>query len=172
MISRNPFLKFITLCLIIVILNGCAGRAANPVMVQQYGDENKSCKALNSEMQFVQSEITRLIPQTNKTGKNVLLGVTGWFFIVPWFFMDLSKAEQEEINALRHRYNHLAIIATDKCSEAIDQIPDFKDRKAFEAYQKKQQEKLGLATPAPTDQDMTLEEAKAKVRELEAKQKS
>lgn len=156
------------------IIGGSAGRAANPVMVHQYGDEAKSCKALISEMQFAQEEINRLIPKTNKTGKNVALGVAGWFLLVPWFFMDLSQAEQEEINALRQRYNHLAVVAGEKnCDEHIEQIPDFRDQKAFQAYQQRQQEKAGI-TPAVAEQlktgdDMTLEEARAKVAELEAK---
>ena len=105
---------------------GCAGRAANPVMVQQYGDDKKSCQALEREMAFIQSEIQRLIPQTDKTGKNVALGVTGFFFIVPLFFMDLSEAEQMEVNAYRQRYNHLLIIAGDKqCGLDRTEIPEF-----------------------------------------------
>ena len=72
---------------------GCAGRAANPVIIQQYGDDKKTCQALEREMAFIQEEIQRLVPQTEKTGKNVALGVTGFFLIVPLFFIDLSKAE-------------------------------------------------------------------------------
>lgn len=112
--------------LIATMLSGCAGRAANPVMVQQYGDERKSCQALEREMAFIQGEIQRLIPQTEKTGKNVVLGVTGFFFLVPLFFMDLSKAEQIEIDAYRQRYNHLLIIAGDKgCGIKGEPIPEF-----------------------------------------------
>jgi len=104
----------------------CAGRPANPVMIQQYGDDKKTCQALEREMTFIQSEIQRLIPQTEKTGKNVALGVTGFFFIVPLFFMDLSKAEQMEIDAYRQRYNHLLIIAGDKkCGIEGQTIPKF-----------------------------------------------
>ena len=105
---------------------GCAGRAPNPVMIQQYGDDKKSCQALEREMTFIQGEIQRLVPQTEKTGKNVALGVTGFFFIVPLFFMDLSKAEQMEVDAYRQRYNHLLIIAGDKeCGIEGEEIPEF-----------------------------------------------
>jgi len=119
----------VTLCV------GCAGRAANPVMIQQYGDDKKSCQALEREMEFIQGEIQRLVPQTEKTGKNVVLGVTGFFFIVPLFFMDLSKAEQMEVDAYRQRYNHLLIIAGDKqCELDKTEIPDFtKSNKGEEA---------------------------------------
>lgn len=97
-----------------LILTACAGRAANPIMVQQYGDTNKSCEALETDMAFVNAEIAKLIPDTAKTGKNVALGVTGAFLLVPLFFMDFSKAEQIEVDALRHRYHHLSMIAQDK----------------------------------------------------------
>ena len=117
----------LTLVLFISIaLIGCAGRAASPVMIQQYGDDKKTCQALETEMAFIQGEIQRLIPETEKTGKNVALGVTGVFFIVPLFFMDLSQAEQEEVNAYRQRYNHLLIIAGDKnCGVKGEPIPEF-----------------------------------------------
>jgi len=106
---------------------GCAGRAANPVMIQQYGDDKKSCQALEREMTFIQGEIQRLLPKTDKTGKNTALGVTGFFFLVPLFFMDLSQAEQMEVDAYRQRYNHLLIIAGDKqCGLDKQEIPDFR----------------------------------------------
>ncbi len=100
--------------LVLSLLSACGGRAANPVMAQQYGDQKKSCAALTTEMVGIQQELQRLVPQTDKTGKNVALGVTGFFFIVPLFFMDLSHAEEEEVNAYRQRYNNLASIAADK----------------------------------------------------------
>ena len=78
-------------------------------------------------MGFIEGEISRLIPQTEKTGKNVALGVAGWFFIVPWVFMDLSKAEQMEVDAYRQRYNHLMILVDEmNCGWEKDQIPDFR----------------------------------------------
>lgn len=52
----------------LTIAAGCGGRAANPVMVHQYGDEQKSCQALEQEMAFIESEIQRLVPKTDKTG--------------------------------------------------------------------------------------------------------
>lgn len=115
----------IVLLMTVTIIAGCGGRAANPIMLQQYGDDRKSCRTLEQEMTLVQGEIQRLIPETEKTGKNVTLGVAGLFFIFPWFFMDLSKAEQMEVNAFRQRYNHLLIIATEKqCGIKRIKIPD------------------------------------------------
>ena len=113
--------------MLVVTLNiGCAGRMPNPVMIHQYGDDKRTCQALEREMVFIVDEIERLIPKTNKTAKNVVLGVTGFFLIVPLFFMDLSKAEQMEIDAYRRRYNHLLIIAGDKeCGVDRTEIPAF-----------------------------------------------
>jgi hypothetical protein len=124
--------KIILVALIITgLIFGCAGRTANPIMVQQYGDDGKSCVALEKEMQFIQSEIQRLIPETEKTGKNVALGVTGFFLIVPLFFMDLSKAEQQEVDAYRQRYNHLLILSGEKnCGVTAEPIPAFDGSKA------------------------------------------
>lgn len=118
-----------TIFIILIFVTACAGRAANPVMIQQYGDHNKSCKALATETQFIQGEITRLMPETEKTGTNVALGVTGAFLLVPLFFMDFSEAEQVEVNAYRQRYNNLVIIAEDKkCGMSGEQIPEFQQK--------------------------------------------
>lgn len=111
-------MKKVAIAIAAVALAGCAGRAANPIMVQQYGDNAKSCQALEHDMAFIESEVQRLVPDTEKTGKNVALGVTGAFFLVPLFFMDFSQAEQMEVNAYRQRYNHLAILAMDKGCES------------------------------------------------------
>ena len=98
----------------ITSLTACAGRTPAPVMVAQYGDQNKSCKALQFEMTNIEGDIQRLLPKTDKSGQNVALGVAGAFLLVPWFFMDFKGAEQTEYEALRQRYNHLASIAMDK----------------------------------------------------------
>jgi len=121
---------------IAMMVVGCAGRAANPVTIQQYGDDKKTCQALEREMAFIQEEIQRLVPETEKTGKNVALGITGFFLIVPLFFMDLSKAEQIEVNAYRQRYNHLLIIADDKqCGFEGEPIPEFDKPNSSDAEQ-------------------------------------
>jgi hypothetical protein len=87
-------------------------------------------------MEFIQDEIQRLIPETKKTGKNVALGFTGFFFIVPLFFMDLSKAEQIEVDAYRKRYNHLLIVSTDRqCGTERQPIPEFTKPESPDAVQ-------------------------------------
>ncbi len=69
-------------------------------------------------MANIETEVNRLVPKTDKTGKNVVLGTAGAFFLVPLFFMDFSQAEQIEINAYRQRYNHLAIVSMEKGCES------------------------------------------------------
>ena len=80
-------------------------------------------------MSQAQATIQTLVPRTEKTGKNTALGVTGFFFIVPLFFMDLTQSEQIEVDALRQRYNTLAIIATEKGCGKVEQIPAFDQAK-------------------------------------------
>lgn len=122
--------KTVSLILTVSLLSACGGRAANPVMAQQYGDQRKSCRALESEMVGIQQEIARLLPDTQKAGKNAALGVAGAFVIIPWFFMDFGHAEEEEVNAYRQRYNNLASIAADKkCDMDTRPIPPIQSKK-------------------------------------------
>lgn len=117
--------KLLVLMLVASICAGCAGRTPNPVMIQQFADGKTSCEGLEREMIFCQEEIRRLTPKTQKAIANTVLGVTGLVFIVPLFFMDLSKAEEIEIDAYRRRYNRLLILAADrKCNIQEPQSTD------------------------------------------------
>lgn len=100
-----------TLLIINILLSGCAGREANLVQVKQFGDEDKSCKQLITEMNYIESEIARLLPKSDKTGRNIACGATGLIFIVPLFFMDLKQGEKKEVEAYQNRYNRLLRIA-------------------------------------------------------------
>lgn len=87
------------------------------------------CHALEGELELIEKNILDLIPQTDKTAKNIQLGVAGIFLLVPLLFMDLSKAEQVEVNALTKRYNYLLSIAQlNDCDLQRVPIPDFKKR--------------------------------------------
>ena len=98
----------ISIALIVsLILVGCAGRSASPVRSYKATDDGLSCPEIKSEMSYVDNQVATLIPESHKGTKNAVLGVTGWFLIVPWFFMDLSKAEQQEIKAYQNRYMEL-----------------------------------------------------------------
>ena len=117
-------LVVLTFC--VLLLAACAGRTPNPVSEYQYGDEKKSCERLRAEISTINNEIAVLLPDVDKTGQNVALGVVGLWLIVPWFFMDFSEAEQVEINALRRRHNNLVAIASEKdCGFEDEAIPAF-----------------------------------------------
>lgn len=127
----------------VFVVSACGGRTASPVMIAQYGDDQKSCKALQFEMANAQGEIQRLLPQSDKTGKNVALGVAGWFLLVPWFFMDFKNAEQVEYEAYRQRYNHLASVAMSKnCSVNYEQYPSVDEMKKQYEEQKAAKKEL------------------------------
>lgn len=85
-------------------LVACAGKTAQPVASYKVGDDQMSCNELKAEMAHIDARVSELIPESEKTGKNVALGVAGWFLIVPWFFMDFSDAEKVEIQAYQGRY--------------------------------------------------------------------
>ena len=132
----------VSILAISTMLVACGGRAANPVMIQQYGDKNKSCKELEFEIANAQSEISRLLPKKDKTAKNVALGVTGFFFIVPLFFMDFKNAEAKEYEAYRQRYNHLTILAMSKdCGVEKQDYPSIQQMQEEYERQKKAEEK-------------------------------
>lgn len=120
------------------LLSSCAGRTPAPVMTAQYGDTSKSCRALEYEMNAAEGEMNRLLPQSDKTGQNVALGVAGAFLLVPWFFMDFKNAEQTEYESYRQRYNNLASIAISKnCDVKPQQHPSVEElRRQYEAEQK------------------------------------
>lgn len=121
-------------------LSGCGGRTAQPVMISQFGDDRKSCRALEFEMSNELNEIQRLLPEKDKTGQNVALGVTGLFLIVPWFFMDFKGAEATEYEAHRQRYNHLGSIAMDKgCNAKTVNLPSIQQLEQEAQKQERQQ---------------------------------
>jgi hypothetical protein len=115
------------LLLVCVVAAGCAGRTPNPVSAYQYGDDKKSCTALKAEIASTEADIQRILPNADKTGSNVALGIAGAFLLVPWFFMDFSKADQTELEAHRRRYNNLIILASEKqCGFDNKPLPEIK----------------------------------------------
>lgn len=101
--------------LAVVLLSGCAYRQPNPVSQYNPGDEKKSCQHLQAEMAELREEVKRKVGANSDTsGNNIALGVAGAFFIVPWFFMDLSDADKVEAESMVRRYNALRRIALDK----------------------------------------------------------
>ena len=91
-------------------------------------------------MEYLDKDILERFPDASKTGSNAGLGVAGAFLLVPWFFMDFSKADEIEVSALIERDNHLLIIAQDKsCDTKRERLPTLKEmqRQAKEANKEK-----------------------------------
>ncbi len=107
--------KLLTSLLIINLFwLGCGGREAHPMAAYQPGDLNRSCEGLRLEIAQLDADIAAKIPKSNKTGKNVCLGILGFFLIIPWFFMDPKNADKTELEAMRARYSRLMLIAGEK----------------------------------------------------------
>ena len=143
---KNTMMKnaLTVLLIMAVFFAGCAGREANLVQVRQLGDEQKTCDALLAEMYYVENEISRLLPKSDKTGKNIALGATGIIFIIPLFFMDLKQGEKKEIEAYRQRYNHLLMITQlkdCKLPTAVAEETETINQKEYEEYQRYLSEK-------------------------------
>lgn len=119
---------FSALLIPILFIVGCAGKTPNPVQTHRAVDYHMSCSSLLIEMDEIEAKIRTLVPDTQKTGKNVGLGVAGCFLLVPWFFMDFSDAERIEIESLRARYNHLTRLYLDKGCGNRDPIPKFQSQ--------------------------------------------
>jgi hypothetical protein len=106
-----------------VVLSGCAGRTPDPIKMYQPNDRQLTCNQIDYQISSNQKEMARLYPQTKKTGKNVALGVAGYFLIVPWFFMDFSDAEKVEITAFQRRDDYLHQLAENKsCGVTLAKI--------------------------------------------------
>lgn len=120
--------RIITTVLLGLIIAGCSGRETHPIPVVQPGDEERSCTGIQKELDFIESEIRRLVPQAKrKTLDNIIYGVLGVFCLGgSWYEIDLSKKEQVEIEAYRQRYNRLLDLSSEQnCGIERNKIPDF-----------------------------------------------
>ena len=119
--------KIIALILVFSIsFMGCASRSPNPIPVAQVGDDTKTCDAITNEMQqMVDAKLIAEGDGNTQVGKNVALGITGVFLIVPWFFMDLGNASTVEQRAAQARFQRLQQMAIDKkCPNVPIMKPD------------------------------------------------
>lgn len=84
------------------------------------GDNTRSCEGLRLEFAQLEADMAAKLPKTKKTGKNTVLFITGFFLIIPWFFIDTKNADKTEYNAMKVRSNRLLLIAAEKdCDIAV-----------------------------------------------------
>jgi hypothetical protein len=120
---RKVILSTLIISFTVSSLTAC-GRKPNPVATCYPTDQILTCKSLLFAMDEAQDNIDRLIPQTQKTGKNIAIGAAGILLFWPaLFFLDFSDAEKVEIEAHRDRYNHLVRLYDDKNCAADSSRP-------------------------------------------------
>ena len=138
--NRKPKNRIIIMIVFVLMVAACGGREPEPVMVTRFGDENKNCKILIYDIENLEFEIHKLLPETKgKTMKNIGYGVAGFYtFFIPWLLIDFQNAEAKEYEALRARHAHLAEISTSKeCRIAPQQYPSLDEVKKDYAIFKK-----------------------------------
>lgn len=66
---------------ILLISNGCAGRQPQPVLIVQKGDNTKSCKEIDSELNSIRKQVEERHPEIKDTENyNLGVGVVGSLF--------------------------------------------------------------------------------------------
>jgi hypothetical protein len=109
----------------VLALASCGGRVAVPVAVVQPMDNQLTCEQIQAEMAGNEGRIVALHHEERRAqGANVAIGAVGVLLFWPALFaLDVSKAEQTEIAALRQRSSMLAMSMPQRCSEAGTSAP-------------------------------------------------
>ncbi len=133
----------------VLFVTACGGRTADPVMIMRPGDEGKDCKLLTYDIENIEFEIYKLLPETkDKTLKNVGYGVAGLYtFFIPWLLIDFTNSESKEYEALRARHNHLANIAKGKgCDITPRKYPSLEDvKKDYDIFKRLKKQDDGVS---------------------------
>lgn len=118
------YLRGISILALFFFMTGCGGRTANPVTEYQYGDDNKNCNHLKTELAQINNDIVlKNQAKSNTTAANVGIFVVGLFVWPVWFAMDLKNADGIEVEALQRRYNALVRHSVDKnCGINVQEV--------------------------------------------------
>ena len=109
-------LKNLTLlCVCANLLFACAGRTPNPIQTAQIGDRKLTCEQLAVELTQLNDTMRELRQEKfDRRARNISFGILGWFFLVPWFFMNFGDAPEVEMTAVQRRSDSLRRIANEK----------------------------------------------------------
>ena len=98
-----------------IFIAGCGGHEPRPIKVRQPGDDKMSCNSLATTMSNLDGQIAQKEKEkAERDTWNVIEFVSGFFLIVPWFFMDLKKSHEAEIAAFQARKDALKLLYADK----------------------------------------------------------
>lgn len=109
----------------IIALNGCAGRAADPVAAIQPNDSRLSCRELVLEININNKSISDLMGEQKRKATNnaVAVGVGAVLFFPALFFMNLKGADKAEALAFQRRNKGLAERHKAKrCTPALQEV--------------------------------------------------
>ena len=63
MVCRRFQLVFVLIVVVLFFVQSCAGRAAHPVKIVQFGDNKKTCKSLRKETKQIRQKVKKMIKQ-------------------------------------------------------------------------------------------------------------
>ena len=108
--------KILLVSICIFGISACAGRAPAPVAVFQPIDSRMDCNAVRAEITANTARISDLGFESGaKVAQNVVAGVAGVFFILPWFLMDFQGSAGIDQRSLEARNQYLATLANSRC---------------------------------------------------------
>lgn len=99
--------RSLCILLMVFIAAGCAGRDPRPIETAKPTDKTMTCDDIDMEIVTATNEFNRLTIESDKTARNVALGILGYFLIIPLFFMDFKNAEKHEAEMYRNRITNL-----------------------------------------------------------------
>jgi hypothetical protein len=103
-------------CLLVLTLGGCAGRAPNLEPLVQVSDQTLNCDQIIAETKINNEKISDLATEQGwKVTQNVAAGVVGLVIWPVWFGMDWQNAAGKEAQALSQRNEYLGTLAKERC---------------------------------------------------------
>jgi hypothetical protein len=103
--------------LLVIPLEGCAGRAPQLEPLVQASDPTLTCEQIIAETKINNEKISKLATEQGwKVTQNVAAGVVGLVIWPVWFGMDWQNAAGKEGEALSQRNEYLGTLAKDRCA--------------------------------------------------------
>ena len=103
---------------LMAIIQGCAGRDANPVQISQPQDNTAKCDQLKAEIDANNQQLKALANEHGlKMAQNAAAGVAGVFTLgLTWFALDTKGSAKAEADALENRNKYLVALVASRCA--------------------------------------------------------